>query len=811
MMARAIGEPPASDPVLADDDTPWDALPGMSLLLDREAQALCVNRAFLTRTGLTRQAARGAGWHGRLSRPALAALRAAAASEPAAFELDLELTGERGAAAQRVRCVAQWSDRAPGCWVCLLHDAEEGKPTDRAVWASPELLHMLANAVPALIAYFRTSDNVCLFANWQYAQAFGLDEHEIVGRTVEQIIGPAAWREIQPHAEAAWRGSSVRYERRMEGLNGAPPRWMEVHLVPHRNAGGEVVACFVLLSDITRHRSAELAARESEERLAKFMAASAEGIVFHTDGVIVDANPSACKLIGYSLEEMRGRSALGFIAPDQVAKVVAVMRQGQETSYESAILDRVGTRIPVEFIVRTIVRHGEPHRMTIVRDLRDRQAAQARIHHLAHHDALTGLPNRLAFMEQIEHQMALADAGARGLALLFIDLDHFKRVNDSLGHLAGDTLLQVVAQRITAVLRASDLVARFGGDEFMVLLSGDTRREDAADVARKLLSTIEAPLQVEGWPISVTPSIGIAMYPDDGDTPARLIKHADSAMYQAKAQGRATYEFFDAALINSAFDALVMEGELSEALARGEFVLYFQPQVRASDGRLVGAEALLRWQHPTRGLLGPDAFMPLAERQRLMLPLGRWVLQEATRCARRWADAGLVGVQVAVNLSMLQFQSPDFVASVEQVLREAGLPGALLELEVTERMLMADLPDTAHRFAQIKALGVGLSVDDFGTGWSSLAQLKSLPIDKMKIDRAFITDLPEQRDSAAIVRAIIQMGRSLGITVIAEGIETEAQRTFLANECCDELQGEAISPPLPGRAFETWVARVPVA
>jgi diguanylate cyclase (GGDEF)-like protein len=450
---------------------------------------------------------------------------------------------------------------------------------------------------------------------------------------------------------------------------------------------------------------------------------------------------------------------------------------------------------------------GETMRMTVIRDLRDRHAALARIHHLAHHDALTGLPNRMAFMEQLDHAMGAARAVEGALALLFIDLDHFKRVNDSLGHLAGDALLQTVARRITDLLRSADVVARFGGDEFMVLLSGNPSRDTVADVARKLLGAIEAPLVAEGRPISVTPSIGIAMFPGDGATPAELIKHADTAMYLAKARGRATLQFFDAALARDAYAALVMEGQLAQALERGEFVLHFQPQVRADDGALVGAEALVRWQHPERGLLLPDEFIPVAEQQRLMLPLGRWVLREAARVAKGWRDAGIGELPVAVNLSTLQFQAPDFVSGVGDVLRETGLPGHLLELELTERMLMEDWQLVRHKLHQLKALGIRLSVDDFGTGHSSLGHLKELPIDKMKIDRSFVTDLPGRRDSAAIVRAIIQMGRSLGITVIAEGVETEAQREFLAFESCDELQGDAVSPPLSGVAFATWVGR----
>jgi diguanylate cyclase (GGDEF)-like protein len=475
------------------------------------------------------------------------------------------------------------------------------------------------------------------------------------------------------------------------------------------------------------------------------------------------------------------------------------------------VVDRHGQRIPVEFIVRTMVRNGERMRMTIVRDIRDRHMAQARIHHLAHHDALTGLPNRVSFMEHLEHSLLAARASGSRLALLFIDLDHFKRVNDSLGHLVGDALLRTVAARITAALRATDLVARFGGDEFMVLLSGlaggTQHAADAEEVAAKLLATIGHAVAAEGRPISVTPSIGIALYPGDGHSPEELVKHADSAMYRAKARGRANYQFFDPGMARAAYDDLVLEGELAQALERGEFELHFQPQVHARDGTPAGAEALIRWRHPTRGLLGADEFIALAEQRQLMQAIGQWVLGEAARCALRWREMGLAVAPVAVNLSSVQFQSPHFLEAVAQVLPPQGLEAGLLELELTERMLMEDLAAVKERLTRLKRMGLRISVDDFGTGYSSLGHLKELPIDKLKIDHSFIRDLPNDRDSAAIARAIIQMGRSLGLTVMAEGVEFEAQREFLAEQGCDELQGLLISPPLPREEFERWAAQ----
>ena len=390
------------------------------------------------------------------------------------------------------------------------------------------------------------------------------------------------------------------------------------------------------------------------------------------------------------------------------------------------------------------------------------------------------------------------------VALLFIDLDHFKRVNDSLGHLVGDTLLQTIARRITESLRGTDVVARFGGDEFIVLLPRTLQRMDVEEVAHKLLARIEVPVNADGRLISVTPSIGISMFPHDGETADDLIKHADTAMYRAKSRGRANYQFFTPAMASSAYDALVLESQMSQALERGEFVLHFQPQVQARDGHLVGAEALIRWRHPERGLLMPDAFIPLAEQQRLMLPIGQWVMREALRCARRWHERGLQGVPVAVNLSTVQFQTSGFSALIEQLLAEEGVSGELLELELTERMLMDDLPEVKRKLNELKALGVRSSVDDFGTGYSSLAHLKELPIDKMKIDRSFVLGLPADNDSGAITRAIIQMARGLHLSVIAEGVETEAQRSYLARLDCDELQGTLVGTPLALDDFMAW-------
>jgi len=792
------------------DHTAWDALPGPVLLLDAQGSALHVNPAFAAFARRDAEHLLGRAWQELLdadSRRGLLALLA----QPADFATALFVSGSAaGEGAAWVEWAAHWQAEA-GRWLCLLHDASAAKRSEAEAREQARLFRLLADNVPVLIAYYRASDFQCQFANKAYARTFGTDERAVVGKTFAEVIGNDAAAQIEPRVQQMLHlQQPAAYERELAQPDGST-RFIDVNLLPHVGEGGDTVGCFVLISDITRHRLAERAVRESEERLAKFLHASAEGIVFHKDGVITDANPPLCALIGYTLEELRGRPALDFVAPDQVPRVTAVMQAGQEISYETAVVDKAGRRIAVEFIVRTMLRNGERLRMTIVRDIRDRQAAQARIHHLAHHDALTGLPNRMSFMEQLQQHMVAAEAEGTRLALLFIDLDHFKRVNDSLGHLVGDTLLRTVAARILASLRATDVVARFGGDEFMVLLHGgpsrEQQRDDVDEVARKLLAAIEVPVNAEGRPISVTPSIGVAFFPGDAGTPDELIKNADSAMYLAKSKGRANHQFFDRGIADSAYAALVLEGQLAHALERGEFELYFQPQLRLRDGVLVSCEALLRWNHPERGLLLPDQFIPVAERQRLMLAIGQWALTEAARCALRWDAQGLAVAPVAVNLSTVQFQSVGFVEAVAQVLADDGdaaRAARLIELELTERMLMDDIGEVKHRLLRLKAMGLGISVDDFGTGYSSLGHLKELPIDKIKIDRSFVHDLPDNRDSAAITRAIVQLGLSLGMTVTAEGVETEAQRAFLLRQGCDQVQGLLIGPPMPLAAFEDW-------
>lgn len=669
-----------------------------------------------------------------------------------------------------------------------------------------------ASATPTLdgdllLALYDALSLRCLYANQAYAQAFGLSELEILGRSVGEIIGPVAIGLIQPHIDRMLQQASpVHYERELQAQGGAR-RWLQVSLIPRLDVEGRVSVCLVQILDTSSQRLADKALVESEARLEKFMQASQEGIVFHRGGLIADVNPPLCALIGYPLADLLGKPVLDFVSPEERAKVAEVINTSAELTYETVLLHRCGRRIEVELIVRVLEQGGRHLRMAIVRDIRERLAVQARIHYLAHHDEVTGLLNRSAFMDRVQAHILAAARTQRSLALLFIDLDNFKRVNDSLGHLEGDKVLKTVAERISDCLRASDLVARFGGDEFVVLLEDVHQQEDVLVVLTALLAVVEVPVHADDCDLNVTPSIGVAMYPAHGARAEDLIQHADMAMYLAKAKGRASYCFYEPSQADDAYAELLLESQLVQAIERDEFVLFFQPQVAAASGELIGAEALLRWQHPQRGLLGPAAFIDVAERHRLMRDLGAWVMRAAALQARAWHLHGVAPVRIAVNLSRMEFRLDGFKDLVAKVLSDLDVPGDWLELELTERMLMDEIAGAPATLAALRELGLTVSVDDFGTGYTSLSHLTRLPLDKLKIDQSFVAPLPADQGAAAIVQAVIQMAKGLGLQVSAEGVRTQAQRDLLVEWACDGLQGEMIGEPMSAQAFEHWLVQ----
>ncbi|WP_337997420.1 EAL domain-containing protein [Oleispirillum naphthae] len=450
---------------------------------------------------------------------------------------------------------------------------------------------------------------------------------------------------------------------------------------------------------------------------------------------------------------------------------------------------------------------GERERMLVVaRDISERKAAQARMEFLAHHDALTGLPNRRLLQDRVEQAIALSDRLGRRMAMLFLDLDQFKTINDSLGHPAGDELLRLAAARLRAALRESDTVCRLGGDEFVVVLNHVRDTESVTEAMAHIQEAIALPVTLHGTAISSTASIGVVLYPDDGGDFDTLLKKADTAMYHAKQSGRSTYRFFTEQMNVEAMAHLDLRGGLQRALERGEFRLFFQPLVALEDGRLVGAEALIRWQHPERGLVSPAEFIPIAEESGLIVPIGDWVLREACRQAAAW-PGGRNAPGVAVNLSAVQFRRDDLEARVVAALSESGLAPERLELEITESLLMHNVDAVMGLTRRLGSLGVRLSIDDFGTGYSSLAYLKRFRVDRLKIDRSFVSDICRNDEDVAIVRAIVQMAHSLKLTVVAEGVETEEAAALLRLEQCDLAQGYLFGHPMPGADFSALLSR----
>jgi diguanylate cyclase (GGDEF)-like protein/PAS domain S-box-containing protein len=675
----------------------------------------------------------------------------------------------------------------------------------RALYKEREI-RTLADNVPVLIAYYDREDLRCRFANRAYAQTWGMDETSIVGKPLVEIIGEAGYAEIKPHVDRVLSGEVVTYERAIRDPRGQG-KVLEVNLRPHRAPDGRPLAAFVLIHDITRHRLAEQRVRDSEERLRKFADASRAGIVFHDEGRITDCNEALAQLTGYSAQELIGSEIIQYVAPEHRERALENVRTGYERPYESEIVARDGSVIPVEFEGRVMPLGDKVYRLSVVRDIRRRKQNEARIDFLAHHDQLTGLPNRALLRERLEFILASARRRGNRAAVLFIDLDNFKVVNDSLGHAAGDELLKVVAARLPAALRAVDVVSRHGGDEFLVVLPDVEDERAPIPVAEKILAAIGEPMLIEGQSVTVSPSIGIAVFPRDGENVEELVKNADAAMYLAKERGRSNYQFFNKGLAESAQRAFQLETRMREAIRSNGFLLHYQPQVRVTDGAVIGVEALIRWPQQGGDWIEPSEFIPVAEQRGLVTTIGRWVVREACRQAKAWQDQGLAPLPVAVNLSPIEFRQRDFAVEVERVLMETGLEARWLAFELTERMLMGDLAEMARTLEALKRLGVGLAIDDFGTGHSSLMHLKRFPIDKLKIDRTFVRDMPGDADDMAITGAVIDLARNMGITSIAEGVDRLEQLEFLRARGCDEAQGYLFCRALPPEELAGWLAK----
>ncbi|HET7607673.1 MAG TPA: EAL domain-containing protein [Gammaproteobacteria bacterium] len=549
--------------------------------------------------------------------------------------------------------------------------------------------------------------------------------------------------------------------------------------------------------------------RESEERFSSTMELAAIGIAHvGNGGRFIYVNPQLCAMLGYTEQELLSMTVRDVSHPGDMTLTDESgdkLRAGEIRSFkmEKRYLRKDGTPVWVGLTIASKRdRDGEyRYDISVVEDISARKGAEERIQYLATHDGLTGLPNRVMFGQILQLAIETARRYDRKLAVLFIDLDRFKIINDTLGHEAGDVLLREMAARLRECLRASDVVARLGGDEFVVLLQEINEPEQAATVARNILSVVMKPLVILGQECRVTASIGICMHPGGGQDDHAVMKNADMAMYLAKEDGKNTFKFFSDQLKPQSVERLKLETNLRRALERDEFALHYQAKVNFKTGAITGVEALLRWQNAELGSVSPARFIPLAEETGLIVPIGKWVLRTACTQSVAWREQGLPPVSMSVNLSLRQLNDERLVPEIQAVLEETGMDPSLLELEVTESSIMQNAGRAAEILTAIKRLGVRLAIDDFGTGYSSLSHLKRFPIDTLKVDRSFIREVPNDAEDKAIAEAIIAMGKTLSLTVVAEGVETPQQQAFLSEKLCDEMQGYYFSTPVAAQDF----------
>jgi diguanylate cyclase (GGDEF)-like protein len=545
-----------------------------------------------------------------------------------------------------------------------------------------------------------------------------------------------------------------------------------------------ILAFAGLALDVRDRRRAELEA----DRMRGLANAAVEGLILCDGDVVATVNDSFAALADMHSSDAAGVRLERYF-PDEGTRLKLFGRPNQPV--EAELRQRGGSAVPVELILRPIDFAGKQHHAIAVRDLRARNKAEEHIRFLAHHDALTGLPNRSSFNMKLDREIESALASGERLAVLCLDLDRFKEVNDLFGHAAGDTLLKSVARCVTGVLNQDQMMARLGGDEFAVILPAVSGPSIAGRVAENILEALQAENTTSATAALISSSIGIAICPNDAADRQGLLSHADTALYRAKMEGRGTYRFFEAAMGAEVRDRRLLEHDLRHAISRRELSLVYQPQQDVKSNDVIGFEALLRWAHATRGNIPPSHFIPIAEESGAILQIGEWVLRTACREAATWTKP----LTVAVNVSAAQIHNVNFPHLVHEILLQSGLPGRRLELEITETALIRDLDRALATLRQLKTLGVRIAMDDFGTGYSSLSNLRAFPFDKIKVDGSFVRSIDSNEQAATIVRAVLGLGRGLGLPVLAEGVETEAELRFLMNESCDEAQGFLLGRP----------------
>jgi diguanylate cyclase (GGDEF)-like protein/PAS domain S-box-containing protein len=694
--------------------------------------------------------------------------------------------------------------------IAQMVDITQQRAAERALAESERRFRTLAAASPAGIFSARLDGRI-VYANERLREILAMDAAESGSlRWLDRVEADSREPLAQVAEAVAEGGGPVAVDVRMEP--GAGAGWVRINLAA-LPGGEEAEGGFVgTIEDVTAEVEArdELAAREAEYRvLAEH---SGDFLARHDlEGRYLYASPASETLLGYRPEDLLGRTPweIGVVHPDDSEAVGLLERAVADGAHRTVtaawrVVRPDGSERWVETAVRAVPDHrGDAHQVVAVtRDVSERKDAETRLAHQALHDSLTGLPNRTLFLDRLDHALRRADRSGGGVAVLFVDLDRFKLINDSFGHAAGDRLLCDVAARLRQALRPGDTIARFGGDEVTVLCEDVDGEAGARTIARRIARLFDEPFLVEDGEAFLQASIGIAIA-GGAATPEDLIRDADAAMYRAKERGRSRVEVFDEAMRADARERVATESALRRAIERGELCIHVQPVVGITDGRIGSFEALVRWQHPERGLVPPGEFIPLAEETGLIVPIGNQVLREVCRTLRRWEDElGVAGVQCSVNLSVRHLQQPDLVATVQAALEDHGVPADRLVLEITESAVMENGSATVETLEALRALGVRLALDDFGTGYSSLAHLHRFPLDVLKIDRSFTAALDADHQGASIAGAIVSLAQALGLATVAEGIEDSAQRRQLERLGCTYGQGFLFSRPQPPEAFD---------
>lgn len=790
-----------------------DNLPAGVVYLDTNLRVVFANRAFLALRGQSLERLVGKDFADALD---------PAAAEIARPHLDIGLTGQSSVYERvhthpngeqrwrRVRVVPDLTGDGSVQGMFLLGvDIHDSKLVLEHVEKSEAELRILLDSLPYPMAYM---DKALTYraANRAAAALHGLSGADLIGRDVRTLVSPEHLAEAEPYWRRALAGETVEAERRLRA-KGADPRWYMVRYTPRKADDGAVLGLYMSAVDIDALKHNEAALRRTSELLTSHIENSPLAVIeFDQDLRLCRWSAQAKRLFGWEERELLGKSFgdWKFVHEDDLVQVSAMTRALRDGSLASnsamwRSYRKDGRTIWCEWHNSSL--HDETGAvvsiLSLAHDVTARVMAEERLVHQATHDALTGLPNRAMLNERLRQATLRAKRAGTRLAALFIDLDRFKEVNDSHGHRAGDELLREITARFLRSIRESDLLVRFSGDEFMIVLEDVAGIDAARMVAEKILERAREPFSVAGHPVHISASVGASIYPDDGENAETLIKNADLAMYRAKELGKNTFAAFSPDLAERSATNRLLEDGLRAAITRNELVLYYQPKVDMVSGDIIGAEALIRWQHPKRGLLGPQAFLHLAEEGELVHDLGDWVLNTAFTQVRKWREAGINDLKIAVNLAAGQFGAAKLAEHIKDLLEANQCNPEAIEVEVTETGMLKDPELVGRTLAQLRGYGVSVAIDDFGTGYSSLSHLKRFPIDTMKIDRGFISDVLTNPDDAAIVTAVIALSKALKLNVIAEGVETEPQRQFLSALGCEAYQGFLFHKAIPADEF----------